>query len=311
MFAALLTEMQAMNSNFSSFCNPEEDGVPEGEDDDVQNDQAKTSADDTDANVENLLRHSAPVAGTSQESDVLQDIAQDLNVNERTDPVIHEGLAVIFNALLREKMSDDKLKGKKDKYVRPENVANLRIPKVNPLVWNQLSSPMRTQDAKSQKAQSILTGLVIASIKAADLAVKKYGGDRELITLLTDSIAMGLQYNHEVNQSRRMAMKRELHKDYAALCNVSSVEGDSEFLFGDLSKLTKDIAEANKLTKRVRPTQQFNYNARGDRFNHGRASYSAAGNRRFHPYDKNRSNFLNRGHPSKFKKKKEGTNNHQ
>jgi hypothetical protein len=159
MFAALLTEMQAMNSNFSSFCNPGEDGVPEGDDEDVHNDQAKTSADDTDANVENLLRHSAPVAGTSQESDVLQDIAQDLIVNERTDPAIHEGLAVIFNALLRKKMSDDKLKEKKDKYVRQENVANLRIPKVNPLVWNQLSSPHANAGREVPKGPKYFDGL--------------------------------------------------------------------------------------------------------------------------------------------------------
>ena len=48
---------------------------------------------------------------------------------------------------------------------------------------------------------------------------------RDLITLLTNAIAMALQFNHEVNHSRRVAMKKELHKDYAALCNSSTVEG--------------------------------------------------------------------------------------
>ena len=55
-----------------------------------------------------------------------------------------------------------------------------------------------------------------------------------------------------------MALKKELHKDYAALCNSSTVEGSSELLFGDLSKLAKDISEANKLTKKVRPPHSTN-----------------------------------------------------
>ena len=94
--------------------------------------------------------------------------------------------------------------------------------------------------------------------KATDLVLAKYSQDRDLITLLTDAIAMALQFNHEVNHSRRVAMKKELHKDYAALCNSSTVEGSSELLFGDLSKLAKDISEANKLTKKVRPPHSTN-----------------------------------------------------
>ena len=112
---------------------------------------------------------------------------------------------------------------------------------------------MKTQDVRSQKGQNTLIGAISAITKAADLALRKYSNDKELITLLTDAVAMALQYNHEVNHSRRLAMKREMHKDYAALCNLSTVDGTSEYLFGDLSKLAKDITEANKLTKKVRP----------------------------------------------------------
>ena len=72
-------------------------------------------------------------------------------------------------------------------------------------------------------------------------------------------------------------MKKELHKDYAALCNSSTVEGSSELLFGDLSKLAKDISEANKLTKKVRPPHSTN--SCGDKYG-GRSSYgSSQGNK--------------------------------
>ena len=63
---------------------------------------------------------------------------------------------------------------------------------------------------------------------------------------------MALQFNYEVSPPWRVAMKKELHKDYAALCNSSTVEGSLELLFGNLSKLAKDISKANKLTKKVK-----------------------------------------------------------
>ena len=202
----------------------------------------------------------------------------------------------------KEKMGDEK--AKLDKYPCPENVKGLRTPKVNPSIWSQLSTSMKTQDVRSQKGQNTLIGAISAMTKAADLALGKYSNDKELITLLTDAVAMALQYNHEVNHSRRLAMKREMHKDYAALCNLSTVDGTSEYLFGDLSKLAKDITEANKLTKKVRP--QHSGTCRGDKYA-GRSTYGSS-QRRFQPYSRGKpSDFLGKSHFSKLpRKKKDG-----
>ena len=209
---------------------------------------------DMEASLSDILESKTTEKAAPRTSDAfLQELAQNPLVKEQTSPSIHEGLAGIFNGLLSEKMADDKIKAKLDKYTGPENIKGLRTSKVNPLIWNQLSATMKAQDARFQKGQNVLIGSVIAMTKAADLVLAKYSQDRDLITLLTDAIAMALQFNHEVNHSRRVAMKKELHKDYAALCNSSTVEGSSELLFGDLSKLAKDISEANKLTKKVRP----------------------------------------------------------
>lgn len=57
-------------------------------------------------------------------------------------------------------------------------------------------------------------------------------------------------------------MKKDLHKDYAALCSAATVPATSGYLFGDLSKLTKDISGANKLTKKVRPPKTQHYTQR-------------------------------------------------
>ena len=94
-------------------------------------------------------------------------------------------------------------------------------------------------------------GSTIAMAKVANRVMKKYAEDSELLALVTDAIALAIQCHHEAGHARRLAMKEELHKDYGSVCGM--IVGTSEFLFGDLSKLTKDITDANKLTKKMRP----------------------------------------------------------
>ena len=130
---------------------------------------------------------------------------------------------------------------------------------MNTLIWNQLPANVRSQDSKSQKMQNALVASLVATIKATDRVLQQQSGkapDKEVITSLTDAIALGLQCFHDINNTRRLAMKKDLHKDYVALCSASTVPVSSEYLFGDLSKLTKGISEANKLTKKVRLLQR-------------------------------------------------------
>ena len=103
---------------------------------------------------------------------LLKAIAQDLNLKEKTGPAIKGKLAEVVNALLKDKMSAEALKAKIDNYVRPENIEGLRTPKVNPLIWNQISASMRTQDAGSQKNQNMLVASMIAMAKTADIVMK-------------------------------------------------------------------------------------------------------------------------------------------
>lgn len=95
---------------------------------------------------------------------------------------------------------------------------------------------------------------------------------------------------HDMNSTRRESMKKDLHRDYAALCNATTVPSSSEFLFGNLSKLTKDISDANKLTKKVRPASLSSSRGQKSTFtNH----YSANRNRHFAPYAYSRARYNN------------------
>ena len=89
------------------------------------------------------------------------------------------------------------------KYLRPANVEFLKTPRVNPLIWGQISAGTRAGDAKSQKIQHVLIGAVSAIVRATEYVLNK-GGDQDLLTMLTDSIAFMLQCNHDHNHSRRL-----------------------------------------------------------------------------------------------------------
>lgn len=99
----------------------------------------------------------------------------------------------------------------------------------------------------------------MATVKATNHVLQQQPSgkaqDKEIITYVKDAIALSLQCYHDINSIPCQAMKKDLHKDYAALPSAATVPVTSKYLFGDLSKLTKDISEANKLTKKVCPLQ--------------------------------------------------------
>ena len=95
---------------------------------------------------------------------LLQDIASELDLSKRTDSPVDEGLTKIVLSLLKDKHPEEKSQARIDKYSRPENVEELRTLQANPLIWNQLPVPVRTQDLKSQKTQNALIASVVTNL---------------------------------------------------------------------------------------------------------------------------------------------------
>ena len=274
--------------------------------DERQGSDSETVSTCLDTKVERLLKEtSKPTSSedlTTNSDSLLTTIAQELDVSEQMGAAVQERLASIVEGLLRTKLSDEKWREKVGKYPRPQNLENLRTPRVNPLIWNQLSAGVRTNDAKQQRTQHALVGAIVAMTQAAAHVLKSGNPDTTLITSLTDGIAMATQCQHDMNQARSIAMKQDMHTDFQALCNVPIPSG--EFLFGDLSKHTKDIADANKLAKRVRPYQSAT--ARSRQASSSTYSRVSSGQyRRGHPYQR-RENFFDRGRFHNPKKKRGG-----
>ena len=286
MFSALLNEMKAINTNISSMHSDLNNIVVEDNASLLTETECEPTETESvmsvDTKVAHLLQSTITTQAenaTSSRTSILSSIAQDLTVSEKTGNAIQKALAEIVSSLLKEKLPDEKVRTKLEKYPSPENVENLRTPRVNPLIWNHVTSTARTTDAKYQKIQHSLNGSIVAMTQAADHAIQN-NSDPILITALTDGIALAIQSQHDLNQTRRLVMKKDLHPDFAALCDTATSSG--ELLFGDLAKFTKDITEANKLTKKVRSSQSSS-SGRGPRPT-ARPSYNNQENRKFHPY---------------------------
>jgi len=177
---------------------------------------------------------------------------------------------------------------------------------VNPLIWSQIPVQVCTSDSKSQKSQNALVASIVAMIKATNLMLKQEdkdakAKDKAVVSTLTDAITLAMQRFHDMNALRHLAMKKDLHHDYLALCTSTTIPPTSEYLLGDLSKLTKDISDANKLAKKVRPQQVRAHGRKYSSSSQHNQGYQ--GNRRYQPYQRPRNDFLSKGRcpRSKFK----------
>ena len=64
----------------------------------------------------------------SKSTSALHNIAQDLDLSEKTGYGVYEELANIVNSLLRDKIPDEKTQAKVDQYPKPANIEGLRTP---------------------------------------------------------------------------------------------------------------------------------------------------------------------------------------
>ena len=176
-FVELLGEVKKMNENFTNVYYVDED-EPLLSSTAQNKDEAAHDIDGVEtASLDAQVAH---LTAKQPDSDLLAAIAQDLDVREKTGSAISDGLAGILTSLLKEKLADEKIQSKIDKYPRPSNVEGLRTPRVNHLIWNQLPAQVRTQDSKMQKSQNALVASSVAMSRATELVLKESKGNKEL-----------------------------------------------------------------------------------------------------------------------------------
>ncbi|PFX14101.1 hypothetical protein AWC38_SpisGene21769 [Stylophora pistillata] len=192
------------------------------EEDDENIGHETSSVVSVDTRINNLTTRLSPEP--TQSNQTLKEIAEELDISEKTGSSIDEELSKIVQSLIKDKLPAEKRQAKVNKYPRPANIMGLRAPRLNPPIRNQVSAQMRTQDSKYQKTQQSLVAAIVAITKVTDSILKNNSGEKECLPCLKDAIALTMNGLHDMNTIQRQAMKNDLHRDDAALCSSSTVE---------------------------------------------------------------------------------------
>ncbi len=197
--------------------------------------------------------------------DLLQQLEAQFSEDKSIGPAIGEKLANIATKRWAEKLSLDKLKELHEKYKQPLNCEAMRVSRINPEIWAQLSQHKRKTDLRLSKIQQNTQKAVFATLQMAENLSGKSrtsptddkGSDREaLLRIAVNLIAMLGHLNADVMTMRQESIKPALRPEFQKIC-YASIPPNSEFLFGDdLAKLVRDSKEtnhiANTLTKAPR-----------------------------------------------------------
>ncbi|KAJ8042071.1 hypothetical protein HOLleu_13048 [Holothuria leucospilota] len=190
-------------------------------------------------------------------------------------------------------MPPSKLKEKCNKYPKPENIDLIQVTQINRLIWDNLQVPTRTRDIKLQKIQMLsLKAMTALTSILNDSLVSKANIDKEsVLTKITDCMVLLGSANRDLNQFRRELIRPEMKAEYKALFGKPT--GSSKFLFGDdISQQLRDIADANKLSKRCMYPSRGNARGRGS----GKIRGRGRPDHRYQPFlDKRQNQAYSRG----------------
>ena len=182
-----------------------------------------------------------------QDCDILGSIAAEYNLDEQCEEEISPKLADIVNKLLRNRLTEDKLKEKLTQSTRPKNCDNITGINVNAEIWPKLQPSTRSYDIKMQRVQNTLLKATIPIVKVVNQLMTNpddIDNSKGIIKNLMDSVALLGHTNCELVQRRRDLIWPDLNDNYQQLCS-EHIEFTS-WLFGDdLPKQVQDISGTN------------------------------------------------------------------
>ena len=191
-------------------------------------------------------------------ADPLSALEKFYGVADTTGPDIDPQLARIVESFIIVRLTDEKLKEKLTAGLVPKNCECLKATRVNPEIWDKLSTTSKSRDIKAQRIENAIVQAMLAITSAADTLVRKSRSGEELgqpkmattVTSLVDALALLATANQDVNQRRRDDHRADLNQAYKGLC-----KGDQEasaLLYGDdITTRIKDINESNRVASKL------------------------------------------------------------
>ena len=149
----------------------------------------------------------------ANEAEVLQYEQQlDLNVNVK-GPAISEKIGGLVNKLRLQRVSQDQAKAITKRHNTPENV-QLRLPKCEPSIWNEIPGKARVTDIKFQSTQAALLGSINCQLEATN-SLLSANVSKDVLNSCLDGITLAMTANYELNQRRRDAIRPQFKAEFA------------------------------------------------------------------------------------------------
>ena len=113
------------------------------------------------------------MSAAGSDHDLLVELDKDLDEGEKTGDAVADSLANIVNKSFRRKLSENKLKERFDKYLRPSNCAALQVP-----LGRTMSADARKADIKASHVQKAVAkaGVALADSTQALLRAQRAAG---------------------------------------------------------------------------------------------------------------------------------------
>ena len=244
---AILMSLDRLNDNFTCFSQQYDDELVDSELV-LLEEQADNPVNlDIQADIDSLIQpceHSVDHTGVlnttanANETDILQyDKQLDLNLDVQGPP-INEKISNVVDKLRLQRISQDQAKAIMKRHNTPENV-QLRLPKCEPTIWNEIPGKARSTDMKFQTTQAALLGAINCQLDVAN-SLLSANVSKDVLTSCLDGITLAMTANFDLTQRRRRDAIRPHFKYEFAKGLCSSTSPADEFLFGgDTAKRLK------------------------------------------------------------------------
>ena len=195
--------------------------------------------------VESVFSHDKDETANLPYEDLFKDC-------EDCGPKVHDGMAKRIDNACTKKPAKEQFSKIQASDLRPENCEYLKVPRVNPELWDDLLDKVKSRDVGFQAFQKdLIKGIVpVASLLSKLVEAKKnkaqsipvagaYNLAIDALTLLGNSV-------FEFSMKRREMLKSEVAPGFKSLCRES--QPITTMLFGDeLPQNIRDISQVKSM----------------------------------------------------------------
>ncbi|XP_050294577.1 uncharacterized protein LOC126743396 isoform X2 [Anthonomus grandis grandis] len=196
--------------------------------------------------------HTSPQNNALLSDDVVAILGpKDFNI-KKYGPSLHDDLALRWDKLLAEGLSDEDKRKLCEAHLPPKNLSAMAAPKLNPLIEKAVSPSNVSRDNRlAAEQQQVAATLAAIGQLFSSVLSEEGGGNRQHISLLNDTSKLLLDLFHQQSKTRRALIAVNLNQEFQE-ANKENITPDG-FLFGEnleeRLKAAKNLEVSGKILK--------------------------------------------------------------